>query len=114
MHQYVHSIYRTDISVSVDVKIGTINGTDGVFVAARVDKGGCQSFYANGVFFYIFPAQKKYYLTYDLGKNTISYTALCRIRWFLCFLAYLDKSHVRFCHQQASIIIRISQVNTLL
>jgi hypothetical protein len=59
LYQNVHSIYRTDISVSVDVKIGTTNGTDGVFLAARIDKGGCQSFYANGVFFYIFPGQKK-------------------------------------------------------
>lgn len=59
---------RTDISVSVDVQIGKENGTDGVFLAARVDKGGCQSFYANGVFFYIFPASKMFYLTYDLCK----------------------------------------------
>ncbi|XP_052102163.1 galactocerebrosidase-like isoform X2 [Mytilus californianus] len=61
----------TDISVSVDVQIGKENGTDGVFLAARVDKGGCQSFYANGVFFYIFPASKMYYLTYDLSRTQL-------------------------------------------
>ncbi|XP_076104943.1 galactocerebrosidase-like isoform X3 [Mytilus galloprovincialis] len=61
----------TDISVSVDVQIGKENGTDGVFLAARVDKGGCQSFYANGVFFYIFPATKMFYLTYDLSRTQL-------------------------------------------
>ncbi|XP_069140053.1 galactocerebrosidase-like isoform X2 [Argopecten irradians] len=58
----------SDVYVSSDVAIGPINGTNGVFVAARVDQGGCQAWQAKGLFFFLFPKEKKYILANDLVR----------------------------------------------
>ncbi|XP_060079232.1 galactocerebrosidase-like isoform X2 [Ylistrum balloti] len=59
----------SDVYVSTDVAIGPVNGTTGVFVAARVDQGGCQSWHAKGIFFFLFPSEKKFILTNDLART---------------------------------------------
>ncbi|XP_033731048.1 galactocerebrosidase-like isoform X1 [Pecten maximus] len=59
----------SDVYVSTDVAIGGINGTTGVYVAARVDQGGCQSWESKGIFFFLFPSDKKFILTNDLART---------------------------------------------
>ncbi|XP_052250297.1 galactocerebrosidase-like isoform X3 [Dreissena polymorpha] len=58
----------SDIYVEVDVYIGTVNATSGAYVATRVNKGGCDSFAAEGVFFFIFPGQG-IVITGDLART---------------------------------------------
>ncbi|KAL8570405.1 hypothetical protein ACOMHN_035823 [Nucella lapillus] len=61
----------TDLYVEVETSVGTVNNTDGVFVAARVQKLGCQAFAANGLFFYVFPKTLKYIVAYDLARTQV-------------------------------------------
>ncbi|XP_021369107.1 galactocerebrosidase-like isoform X2 [Mizuhopecten yessoensis] len=67
----INLIGRTwsDVYMSADIAIGPVNGTTGVFVAARVDQGGCQSWKAKGIFFFLFPSEKKFILTNDLART---------------------------------------------
>ena len=60
---------RSDIYVEVEAAVGSINGTDGIFVAARVEHGGCSTFSAQGLFFFLFPKMQTYIVAYDLGKS---------------------------------------------
>ena len=54
-----------------------VNGTSGVYIASRIDKGGCESFAAQGIFFFYFPQNKTFEVHGDLGKikslNSILY-----------------------------------------
>ncbi|XP_070211576.1 galactocerebrosidase-like isoform X2 [Littorina saxatilis] len=59
----------SDIYVEVEALVGKVNATDGVFVAARVQNGGCQSYSAKGIFFFVFPAQQYYIISYDLART---------------------------------------------
>ena len=61
-------IFRGDISTAVDVHIPKVNATKGVFVAARVDHGGCGSLLSLGVYFWVFPGTQRYEVTTDLGE----------------------------------------------
>ena len=56
--------------MSVEALLGDANGTDGVFVAVRVQNGGCQSSNAKGLFFFLYPQNQQYMLSLDLGKTT--------------------------------------------
>ncbi|XP_013403027.1 galactocerebrosidase isoform X2 [Lingula anatina] len=62
----------TDLSVRADVQVPLVNATDGVFIAARVDRGGCETFAAKGIFFWLFPTDSfgnaKVFLTMDLAR----------------------------------------------
>ena len=60
---------RTEMAVEVEFEIPAVNGTDGVFVAGRVDKGGCHSNQATGIFFFAFPITGKFIVTNDLGES---------------------------------------------
>ena len=55
--------------MNVEFEIPVVNGTDGVFVAARVDRGGCSTNGAKGVFFFVFPITGKFVVTNDLGNT---------------------------------------------
>ena len=54
----------------MDARVGKVNGTDGIFLAARIDRGGTSTGSAKGAYFYLYPANKTYHLTSDLGKAT--------------------------------------------
>ena len=58
--------------MSIDAKTGEINGTTGVFLAARVDRGGVKTGGALGVFFYLYPSLQMYKLTSDIGMFILS------------------------------------------
>ncbi|XP_064601368.1 galactocerebrosidase-like [Liolophura sinensis] len=61
----------TDIYVEVEARVGAVNGTDGVFVAARIDRGGCVASKALGIFFIVFPKEQRYELTNDLARHKV-------------------------------------------
>ncbi|XP_064601380.1 LOW QUALITY PROTEIN: galactocerebrosidase-like [Liolophura sinensis] len=61
----------TDIYVEVEARVGAVNGTDGVFVAARIDNGGCNVSYALGYYFVIYPSKQQYQLTHDIIRQDI-------------------------------------------
>ena len=58
---------RTDVQVTIDVFVPTVNATNGVFVAARINSGGCHSLLADGIFFYILPSVNQIIISTDLG-----------------------------------------------
>ena len=45
----------TDVKVTIGAFVPSVNGTDGVFLAARVDRGGCDTVNAQGIFLWMFP-----------------------------------------------------------
>ncbi|GFR85270.1 galactocerebrosidase [Elysia marginata] len=63
----------TQMGISAVVEIPRVNGTDGVFVAARVDRGGCYSNEAQGIFFFTFPITGKLMVTNDLARTKVLY-----------------------------------------
>nr|KAG5714234.1 hypothetical protein BaRGS_018451 [Batillaria attramentaria] len=60
-----------DTYVEVGASLGTVNGTDGVFVATRVQHGGCSSQNAIGVFFFLFPDAQNYTVAYNLARTKV-------------------------------------------
>ena len=64
--EVVNPVFRTDIYASVEFNLSPVNGSSGAFIAARVDQGGCTSYIAHGIFFFVFP--DKYIIANDLGK----------------------------------------------
>ncbi|KAK3095500.1 hypothetical protein FSP39_015418 [Pinctada imbricata] len=62
-----------EVHITVDFMIPPINGTTGVFVAGRIDKGGCVSWEAKGIFLYIFPKTKSCILANDLARTQVIY-----------------------------------------
>ncbi|KAK3766451.1 hypothetical protein RRG08_066150 [Elysia crispata] len=67
----IGSFNWTETKISVEFEIPAVNGTDGVFVAARVDRGGCHSNDAQGVFFFVFPITGKFMVTNDLARTKV-------------------------------------------
>ena len=45
------------------------NGTDGIFVAARINSGGCYTAGGQGIFFYVYPKLQ----TYEMWGNAGMY-----------------------------------------
>ena len=54
--------------VTVDVRVGRVNATDGVFVAARVNNSGCTAFLAKGIYFFLLYDVQQWLVSYDLGR----------------------------------------------
>ena len=52
--------------------VSPVNGTSGVFIAARIDKGGCGSFASQGIFFFVFPKKRIFDVYGDLGEHNQS------------------------------------------
>jgi len=59
----------TDIYASVEFNLSPVNGSSGAFIAARVDQGGCTSYIAHGIFFFVFP--DKYIIANDLARTKV-------------------------------------------
>ena len=45
------------MKVSIDAFVPSVNGTNGVFLAARVDKGGSSTKTAHGIFLWMYPGK---------------------------------------------------------
>uniref|UniRef100_A0A0B7BI09 galactosylceramidase n=1 Tax=Arion vulgaris TaxID=1028688 RepID=A0A0B7BI09_9EUPU len=61
----------TDVEIAVDVKVGAVNGTNGVYIGARIDNGGCTTYASKGIFFFIFPNDDIYLLANDIKATNI-------------------------------------------
>ena len=72
--------FRSDIDVSVDFML-LENGTSGIFLGARVSKGGCETMYSNGVFAWVLAQKTKKGTTYNLviTGNFSEYATICLI-----------------------------------
>jgi galactosylceramidase len=58
-----------DLSIEVDFSIPDVNGTDGVFIAARVAQSGCDTSKAQGVFF--FALNESFSVSSDLARTKV-------------------------------------------
>ena len=75
------------MQVVVDVLVPQTNASNGVFVATRVDRGGCTTFLARGVFFYLLFGNGQLVIANDLGQCVCACTACVENRCrnpFLC------------------------------
>lgn len=61
----------SDVVVWTDVLIPSVNGSKGVFVSARVDRGGCDSDNAKGVFFVIYPNNNTFLVSTDFATKNV-------------------------------------------
>ncbi|RUS72385.1 hypothetical protein EGW08_019845 [Elysia chlorotica] len=61
----------TDMTVEVDFEIPKVNGTSGVFVAARVDRGSCPVESSQGIFFFVVPNSGKFVVSNDLVMSKV-------------------------------------------
>ena len=60
---------RSDIYVEVDAMVSPVNGTSGLVIAARINKGGCRLYWAHsGVYFFVFPRNKTFEVYSEPGK----------------------------------------------
>ena len=62
------SVFRTDLAVETDAKLSKVNGSHGVFVGSRVNKGGCWIGSSTAFFLFVYPGSQTYVLSGDLGK----------------------------------------------
>jgi len=69
----------SDIQVQADVFVPSVNGTTGVFTAARVDRGGCDVIHATGIFFVLYPGSGLYKVTTDLAQKQLITKGLCNV-----------------------------------
>jgi galactosylceramidase len=75
----------TDIHLEVDVYVPSVNATSGVLIGARMDQGGCTSFLARGVFFFIIYATDQAVISQDLERTTVVHNAPVQVdydRWY--------------------------------
>jgi len=56
------------VRVVVDVLVPEVNASNGVFIAARVDQAGCQTFLARGIFFFLLFGHCQVVIATDLGQ----------------------------------------------
>jgi len=62
-------LHRSDIRVEIDIFVPKLNATTGVFIAARMDQGGCTTFVARGVFFFLlFGTRSRVVISNDYGR----------------------------------------------
>nr|KAI8769927.1 galactocerebrosidase-like [Biomphalaria glabrata] len=62
----------TDVKLTSDVQVGAVNGSNGVFIGVRIDNGGCSTYAAKGIFFFIVPNAQSLKVTTDIkGKNVL-------------------------------------------
>ena len=84
---YVETYVYTDLQ----------NGTNGTFVAARINSGGCYTAGGKGVFFYVFPSTQMYQMWGDAGYFLYLHPflpsrlfCLCKFDHFICHLRALS------------------------
>jgi len=83
----------SDILVKADVFLPSINGSTGVFVAVRVDRGGCDTNNAVGIFFVLYPDYGTFELTTDLARRNQVTAGMCSItydQWYTVGLSAKD------------------------
>ena len=75
----------TDVKVTIDAFVPSVNGTDGVFLAARVDRGGCDTVNAQGIFLWMFLGNLLNIFTKlkekGANKTNTFLTQKCKVLW---------------------------------
>ncbi|XP_055894841.1 galactocerebrosidase-like isoform X1 [Biomphalaria glabrata] len=66
----IGNISWSDLFIQIEFEIPEINGTTGVFIATRVDTGGCTTFIAQGIFFFLLK-DGSYILANDLARTKV-------------------------------------------
>ncbi|CAG5119299.1 unnamed protein product [Candidula unifasciata] len=61
----------TDVEIAADVRIGAVNGSGGVFIAVRIDKAGCDTYAAQGIFYYFSPGENLFLLSDDIRRANV-------------------------------------------
>jgi len=83
----------SDIQIQADVFVPSVNGSSGVLTAVRVDRGGCDSYEANGVFFALYPGNGTFELTTDLARQHLAIGGACNVtydKWYTVTLSATD------------------------
>jgi len=83
----------SDIRVQADVFVPSVNGSDGIFTATRLDRGGCASKDATGIFFGLYPSIGKFDVTTDLARKQPVAVGICNItydKWYTVSLSSKD------------------------
>ena len=62
---------RSDIYIRSKAIMVAVNGSGGVYIAARIDKTGCDTFQARGLFFFLFPNDQLFLLTSNVGEFSL-------------------------------------------
>ncbi|KAL4231128.1 hypothetical protein ACF0H5_008711 [Mactra antiquata] len=68
---YIGSHKWKDIYVEVDARLGIENTTDGYFIAARVNSGGCWLIDSTGIFFHVYPQSQRYVVSDNIAQADI-------------------------------------------
>ncbi|XP_046572254.1 galactocerebrosidase-like isoform X1 [Haliotis rubra] len=58
----------SDIYIEAEVRVGRVNGTHGIYIAARINNTGCTYFNASGIFFFIFPGKGSFSVSSDIER----------------------------------------------
>ncbi|XP_076470958.1 galactocerebrosidase-like [Babylonia areolata] len=61
----------SEIEVRAEAVMVAVNGSGGVYVAARVNGTGCDTYRATGLFFFLFPNDQLFLLTKDLAGSEV-------------------------------------------
>ncbi|XP_046350655.2 galactocerebrosidase-like isoform X2 [Haliotis rufescens] len=61
----------SDIYIESEVRVGRVNGTHGIYIAAHINNTGCTYFKARGIFFFIFPVSRSYSVSADIERQHI-------------------------------------------
>ncbi|KAK7109521.1 hypothetical protein V1264_013550 [Littorina saxatilis] len=61
----------SEVEVRAEVIMVPVDGSGGVFVAARIDKAGCETYLARGLYFFLFPNDQLFLLTKDFAGNEV-------------------------------------------
>ena len=80
----------SDILIRADVFVPSVNGSSGVLTAVRVDRGGCDSSHATGVFFALYPGNGTFELTTDLARQKPVVSGMCNVthdKWYTVSLS---------------------------
>ena len=83
----------SDIQVQADVFVPSVNGSIGVLTAARVDRGGCDSTHATGIFFVLYPDNGTFELTTDLARRKLVIGGICNVTHDTWYTLSLSSKH---------------------
>lgn len=65
--------FRTIVQVSIKLRISSVNGTNGAFLATRVSKGGCGAGGATGIFVWVMKSTNQIIVSADLSKLHVAF-----------------------------------------
>ena len=85
---------RSDVHIVVDVLLPNVDASNGVFIAARMDQGGCTTFLAQGVFFYVLFGDNQVIIAKDLGKTSYIIINILKITQIVHFSKMLVQTTV--------------------